>query len=83
MDAALEYAPGIRVNCVSPGLVETPLTAGVLGDPKLRAAVERATPMRRVGTANDVANVVVFLCSPAADSVSGSSFSMDGGWTAH
>ncbi len=40
MDAALEYAPAIRVNCVSPGFIDTALTAGVLADPNLRAAVE-------------------------------------------
>ena len=40
MDAALEYAPNIRVNCVSPGLVETNLTAVVLGDAGLRARIE-------------------------------------------
>jgi NAD(P)-dependent dehydrogenase (short-subunit alcohol dehydrogenase family) len=79
MDAALEYAPGIRVNCVSPGLVETPLTAGVLGDANLRAAVERATPMGRVGTADDVANVVVFLASPLAAYVTGQNIVVDGG----
>jgi NAD(P)-dependent dehydrogenase (short-subunit alcohol dehydrogenase family) len=79
MDAALEYAPAIRVNCVSPGLVETPLTAGVLGDPNLRAAVERATPMGRVGTADDVANVVVFLASPLAAYITGQNIVVDGG----
>lgn len=79
MDAALEYAPSIRVNCVSPGFIETPLTAGVLADASLRAAVEAATPMQRVGTADDVANVVVFLASPLAAYITGQNLVVDGG----
>lgn len=79
MDAALEYAPLIRVNCVSPGLIETPLTAGVLGDDALRTAVEDATPMRRVGAALDVANAVVFLVSPLASYITGHNLVVDGG----
>ena len=79
MDAALEYAPAIRVNCVSPGLIETPLTAGVLGDATLRAAVEDATPMGRVGAADDVANAVVFLASPLASYITGHNLVIDGG----
>jgi len=79
MDAALEYAPSIRVNCVSPGFVETALTAGVLGDPDLRAAVEEGTPLGRVGSAEDVANAVVFLASPLAAYVTGHNLVVDGG----
>ncbi len=79
MDAALEYAPKIRVNCVSPGLIETALTAGVLRDADLRAAVEDATPMRRVGTPDDVAGAVVFLASPLAAYVTGHNLVVDGG----
>jgi NAD(P)-dependent dehydrogenase (short-subunit alcohol dehydrogenase family) len=79
MDAALEYGPGIRVNCVSPGFVETPLTASVLADETLRGAVEAATPLRRVGTATDVANAVVYLASPLAGYVTGHNLVVDGG----
>jgi len=53
MDAALEYAPKIRVNCVSPGVIDTNLTKVVMDDPGLKAAVAEATPLRRVGTAPD------------------------------
>jgi NAD(P)-dependent dehydrogenase (short-subunit alcohol dehydrogenase family) len=66
--AALEYGPTLRVNCVSPGLIETELTAPLLGDEKVRAALERRTPLGRVGTVEDVAAVITFLCSTAAAS---------------
>jgi NAD(P)-dependent dehydrogenase (short-subunit alcohol dehydrogenase family) len=79
MDAALEYGPRIRVNCVSPGLIETPLTAGVLSGAELRAAAEGATPMKRVGTAEEVANAVVFLASPLASYITGHNLVVDGG----
>ena len=79
MDAALEYGPDIRVNCVSPGFIETPLTAGVLSDDALRTAIEDATPMRRVGSAIDVANAVVFLASPLASYITGHNLVVDGG----
>ena len=79
MDAALEYAPTIRVNCVSPGFIDTPLTASVLGDAALRGAVEAATPLRRVGAADDVANAVVFLASPLAAYITGHNLVIDGG----
>ncbi|HEY3723212.1 MAG TPA: SDR family NAD(P)-dependent oxidoreductase [Acidimicrobiia bacterium] len=79
MDAALEYAPSIRVNCVSPGLVETALTARALGDPALRAAVEQVTPLGRLGAAEDVANLVVFLASPLSSYITGQNIVVDGG----
>ena len=79
MDAALEYAPKIRVNCVSPGLIETNLTSRVLGDAGLRAKVEEATPLGRIGTPEDVANLVVFLASPLASYITGQSIVIDGG----
>jgi NAD(P)-dependent dehydrogenase (short-subunit alcohol dehydrogenase family) len=79
MDAALEYAPSIRVNCVSPGIIETNLTAMVLHDETMRAAVEAATPLGRVGAPVDVANVVVFLASPLASYVTGQNVLIDGG----
>jgi 3-oxoacyl-[acyl-carrier protein] reductase/meso-butanediol dehydrogenase/(S,S)-butanediol dehydrogenase/diacetyl reductase len=79
MTAASEYAPHIRVNCVSPGLIETPLTAMVTGNPAWRAAAEAGTPMARIGDAQEVADVVVFLASDAAGYVTGQNIVIDGG----
>jgi NAD(P)-dependent dehydrogenase (short-subunit alcohol dehydrogenase family) len=79
MDAALEYAPTVRVNCVSPGMIDTDLTAAALSAPHVRAAVEAATPLARVGGAVEVANAVVFLASPLAAYVTGHNLVVDGG----
>ena len=62
MTAALEYAPTIRVNCVSPGLIDTPLTTMVTSNPAWLDAARQGTPLGRVGSADDVAAVVTFLC---------------------
>ena len=79
MAAALEYAPEIRVNCVSPGFIDTNLTAIVLADDERRAVVEEATPLERIGTAADVANLITFLASPQASYVTGQNIVIDGG----
>ena len=79
MTAALEYAPTIRVNCVSPGLIATPLTALVTSNPAWLAAAESGTPLKRVGAADDVANLVAFLCSDASSYITGQNFVIDGG----
>ena len=79
MTAAIEYAPSIRVNCVSPGLIATPLTSIVTSNPEWRAAAEAGTPLRRIGTAEEVAGVITFLCSDAASYITGQNFVVDGG----
>jgi NAD(P)-dependent dehydrogenase (short-subunit alcohol dehydrogenase family) len=79
MTAALEYAPSIRVNCVSPGLIETPLTTMVTSNPDWRASAEQGTPLGRVGSADDVAAVIAFLCSDAAAYITGQNIVIDGG----
>ncbi len=77
--AALEYGPTLRVNCVSPGLIDTPLTAPFLADPVVRSGIERRTPLRRVGTAAEVAGVIAFLCSEWSSYITGVNLPVDGG----
>jgi NAD(P)-dependent dehydrogenase (short-subunit alcohol dehydrogenase family) len=77
--AAVEYAPGVRVNAVSPGYVATRLTRAVVDDDALRARVERRIPLGRIGAVGDVAGVVAFLCGPDAAYLTGQDVVVDGG----
>merc|ERR1712065_19817 len=63
--AAATYAPrGIRLNCVAPGLVETPLSAPILSNPAGRLASEQMHPLGRLGNADEVARSIAWLLSP-------------------
>jgi NAD(P)-dependent dehydrogenase (short-subunit alcohol dehydrogenase family) len=78
--AALEYGPdGIRVNCVAPGFIRTNLTEFAFQNPAWVEPLERRTPLRRAGDADDVAKVAVFLCSDLAGYVTGQTVVVDGG----
>jgi NAD(P)-dependent dehydrogenase (short-subunit alcohol dehydrogenase family) len=82
--AALEYAPTIRVNAVSPGMIRTAMTAPMFEF--LPSQVERfeiGTPMGRIGEPEDIADVVVFLCSDLARFITGQNIVVDGGLTLH
>ncbi len=82
--AALEYGPAIRVNAVSPGMIRTALTAPLLGFlPHELERFERTTPVGRLGEPEDVADVVVFLCSDLARFITGQNIVVDGGLTLH
>ncbi len=82
--AALEYAPDIRVNAVSPGMIETALTAPLLQlVPDARERYRRTTPVGRIGQPEDIADVVVFLCSNLARFITGQNVVVDGGMTLH
>jgi len=77
---ALEVAPDwINVNAIAPGMIKTPMTADRVSDPdKLRQAESRI-PLGRAGEPWEVAGLAVYLASPAADYVTGQSFTIDGG----
>jgi len=77
---AVEWAEaGIRVNAVAPGLLETD-TLRALEQPEARMADEIVhSPLRRLVTLDEVAQVVHFLCSPAAEGIVGQTIVVDGG----
>jgi NAD(P)-dependent dehydrogenase (short-subunit alcohol dehydrogenase family) len=77
--AALEYAPTIRANCVSPGMIATNLTSLITADPSFTAVAEAGTPLGRIGAAEEVAGVIAFLCSDAASYITGQNLVVDGG----
>jgi NAD(P)-dependent dehydrogenase (short-subunit alcohol dehydrogenase family) len=78
--AAKEFAPrGIRVNCVFPGLTDTPMTSGVTQHPAIRKAFEREVPLGRLGTAADMAEYITFLSSDRASFITGVFTPIDGG----
>jgi NAD(P)-dependent dehydrogenase (short-subunit alcohol dehydrogenase family) len=82
--AALEYGPKIRVNAVSPGMIRTTMTAPWFEFmPDQQERFEKGTPVARVGEPEDVADVVVFLCSDLARFVTGQNIVVDGGLTLH
>lgn len=91
---ALEAAAhGVTSNCVNPAYVRTPLVEKQIRDQSTAHGIPESEVIEKVMLApvavkrliepEEVADLVAFLCGPAAASVSGTSFAMDGGWTAH
>ena len=91
--AALEGAPhGVTSNCVNPGYVRTPLVEGQIADQAAAHGISEdrvvaevlleSAAVKRLVEPEEVAEVVAFLCGPASASITGSSYALDGGWTA-
>lgn len=82
--AAVDYgSQGIRVNALAPGLVETPMTKRWLDDPEMRETVLAPTQMGRAAKPEEMAGMVLFLCSPLASFATGGVYPVDSGQTAH
>lgn len=80
---ALKWArKGVRVNCVCPGVIDTPMVEGVASRPEIRKVMEGMTPLGRFGKPEEVAAGVLWLCSDAASFVTGHPLVIDGGATA-
>jgi NAD(P)-dependent dehydrogenase (short-subunit alcohol dehydrogenase family) len=82
--AALEYAAkGIRINAVCPGLIDTPMSEQMIAAGQADAidAMLKEVPVGRLGRAEEIADAVLWLCSPAASLVVGHALAVDGGYT--
>lgn len=82
-NAALEYATqGIRVNAVGPGFIKTPLLDKNLSEEQMKG-MAAMHPMQRLGTAREVAELILWLASDRSSFVTGSYYNVDGGYLAH
>jgi NAD(P)-dependent dehydrogenase (short-subunit alcohol dehydrogenase family) len=80
---AVDWAPlGIAVNAVAPGVTDTAMSAGSLGDPVKRAALLAGVPMDRPAQPSEIADAVAFLASEQASYITGVVLPVDGGWMA-
>ena len=80
--AAVQYGPqGVRVNCICPGSVDTPMTMGAWSTPEAQRRIERSVPLQRVAQPEEIASVAAFLLSDAASDLTGQTIAVDGGAT--
>ncbi|MFS8083177.1 MAG: SDR family NAD(P)-dependent oxidoreductase [Ginsengibacter sp.] len=76
---AAEYAPKIRVNCIAPSLTDTPLAASFVNSEQKKEANAQRHPLKRIGTTEDIVNMVEFLLSTKASWITGQIMHVDGG----
>jgi NAD(P)-dependent dehydrogenase (short-subunit alcohol dehydrogenase family) len=80
---ACQYgATGIRCNAVAPGVTVTPMTEGRLEDSMFKRINVEMTPATRLGTIDDIASTIAFLCTPGGSFINGQTIVVDGGWSA-
>lgn len=78
--AAVQYGPqGVRVNCICPGGVDTPMTMGAWSTPEAQRTIQRSVPLQRVAQPEEIASVAAFLLSDAAADLTGQTIAVDGG----
>lgn len=80
---AAEWAPDVRVNALAPGYIKTPLVREAMTNQEWHARMREEHLLNRFGEPEEVAGAAVFLASDAASFVTGSTLTVDGGWTAH
>ena len=82
---AIELAPfKITVNAIAPGYIKTEMVANLIESKKLNLKkICKRIPLQRIGTCEDVANLVEFLCSNKANYITGETIVIDGGWLAY
>jgi NAD(P)-dependent dehydrogenase (short-subunit alcohol dehydrogenase family) len=79
---AVQYGPqGIRCNAVAPGVINTPMTEEAFENEVFKKMNDHMTPYPRLGTVEDVASTIAFLCSPGAELINGQTIVVDGGWS--
>ena len=76
---ASEWAPKARINCIAPSLTDTPLAGKLLSTPEKKEAMSNNNPMKRVGEANDIAEMTAFLLSDKSSWMTGQIIHIDGG----
>jgi NAD(P)-dependent dehydrogenase (short-subunit alcohol dehydrogenase family) len=85
---AVDYPTELRSNCIAPGTVESPFVEGYLDKyhshekEKVRAELHERQPLGRMGRPDEIAQLALYICSPAAGFMNGSVVTIDGGWTA-
>jgi NAD(P)-dependent dehydrogenase (short-subunit alcohol dehydrogenase family) len=85
---AVDYPTELRANCIAPGTVDSPFVEGYLEKyhqhekEKVRAELNQRQPIGRLGKPEEIANLALYICSPAAAFMHGSVVTIDGGWTA-
>jgi NAD(P)-dependent dehydrogenase (short-subunit alcohol dehydrogenase family) len=85
---AVDYPKELRINCIAPGTVQTPFVEGYLDKyhahekEKVRTELVARQPIGRLGTPEDIASLVRYLCSKEAEFINGAVIPIDGGWTA-
>ncbi len=79
---AAEWAPSIRVNCIAPSLTDTPLAARLLSSEEKKEAAGARHPLKRVGAANEIADLAHFLLSEKSGWITGQVIGIDGGMSA-
>jgi NAD(P)-dependent dehydrogenase (short-subunit alcohol dehydrogenase family) len=79
LSLAAELAPKIRVNCIAPSLTDTPLAEKLLGSPEKTEAGKNRNPLKKIGSAQDLANAITFLLSENSGWITGQVLAVDGG----